>query len=250
MDNISLDELIMAVRRQSQGFARGTSSFRGVTYHPSGRWESRIGIPGSKHIYLGLYEDESEAAKAYDRSLVRLRGSSAATNFALSEYRNELAEYHKMQQLVLMGPDVEKVLGTGPEFEKWIKYGYQEQNQGGGQVNAPSFEQQQQQQQQQGLTMQQTSKPEVQPLLFMDFDKDILEQPNKKRKIEPIEQVAESNAGMDVSGVDMLQSSDLQINGVETDLGLDRFHNDVEVPLAKIFNPQKLVDTNDEQAQG
>ena len=26
----------MAVRRQSQGFSRGTSSFRGVTHHPSG----------------------------------------------------------------------------------------------------------------------------------------------------------------------------------------------------------------------
>ena len=31
-----------------QGFSRGSSSYRGVTAHPSGRWESRIGIPGSK----------------------------------------------------------------------------------------------------------------------------------------------------------------------------------------------------------
>lgn len=30
-------------RRQSQGFSRGTSSYRGVTHHPSGRWEARIG---------------------------------------------------------------------------------------------------------------------------------------------------------------------------------------------------------------
>jgi hypothetical protein len=36
----------MAVRRQSQGFARGSSSFRGVTHHPNGRWEARIGTPG------------------------------------------------------------------------------------------------------------------------------------------------------------------------------------------------------------
>lgn len=36
MDSISLEELIMAVRRQSQGFSRGTSSYRGVTHHPSG----------------------------------------------------------------------------------------------------------------------------------------------------------------------------------------------------------------------
>ncbi len=34
--SISLEELIMAVRRQSQGFSRGSSAFRGVTYHPTG----------------------------------------------------------------------------------------------------------------------------------------------------------------------------------------------------------------------
>ena len=65
----------------------------------AGRWEARIGIPGSKHIYLGLFNLEKEAAQAYDRALVRLRGTAAATNFALSDYRSDLAEYHKMQQV-------------------------------------------------------------------------------------------------------------------------------------------------------
>ncbi|CAD7703458.1 unnamed protein product [Ostreobium quekettii] len=144
MDSISLEELIMAVRRQSQGFSRGTSSYRGVTHHPSGRWESRIGIPGSKHIYLGLYDDEKEAARQYDRALVRLRGTAAASNFALSDYREELAEYHQMQQIVLplfcywskchvcvvrlkavlMGDaSAESSMLSGPEFEHWIKFG-------------------------------------------------------------------------------------------------------------------------------
>jgi hypothetical protein len=31
-----VQELIMAVRRQSKGFSRGSSNFRGVTRHPSG----------------------------------------------------------------------------------------------------------------------------------------------------------------------------------------------------------------------
>lgn len=66
-----------------------------------GRWEARIGIPGSKHIYLGLFNLEKEAAQAYDRALVRLRGTAAATNFALSDYRTDLAEYHKMQQVLM-----------------------------------------------------------------------------------------------------------------------------------------------------
>lgn len=35
----------------------------------------------------------------YDAALVRLRGTAAATNFALSDYRLDLAAYHKMQQV-------------------------------------------------------------------------------------------------------------------------------------------------------
>lgn len=65
----------------------------------AGRWEARIGIPAK--VYLGLFSLETEAAQAYDRALVRLRGTAAATNFALSDYRTDLAAYHKMQQVRL-----------------------------------------------------------------------------------------------------------------------------------------------------
>ena len=65
----------------------------------AGRWEARIGIPAK--VYLGLFSLETEAAQAYDRALVRLRGTAAATNFALSDYRTDLAAYHKMQQVLL-----------------------------------------------------------------------------------------------------------------------------------------------------
>ena len=109
MDSITLEELVMAVRRQSQGFARGSSRFRGVTRHPNGRWEARIGLPGSQHVYLGLFSNESDAAKAYDRALVRLRGPQAATNFALSDYRGELADYHaNMQQQILSAAEIQR----------------------------------------------------------------------------------------------------------------------------------------------
>lgn len=114
----------MAVRRQSQGFSRGTSTYRGVTHHPSGRWEARIGVPGSKHIYLGLFNEEKEAAQAYDSALVRLRGTAAATNFALSDYRQNLAEYHKMQQTVLQSSqDQAALLVSGQDYEQWIRHG-------------------------------------------------------------------------------------------------------------------------------
>ncbi|PNH11103.1 AP2-like ethylene-responsive transcription factor PLT1, partial [Tetrabaena socialis] len=130
LEAVSLDELIMAVRRQSQGFSRGSSAFRGVTAHPSGRWESRIGIPGSKHIYLGLFGQERQAAAAYDRSLVRLRGAAAATNFPMGEYRRELAEYHAVQQastargLLLLDAHMLPLTRPGPELEKWVKAGF------------------------------------------------------------------------------------------------------------------------------
>ena len=90
-----LEELIMAVRRQSQGFARGSSGYRGVTLHPTGRWEARIGLPGQKHVYLGLFETEVEAARAYDVKLVELRGPSMATNFAISNYAESIKLFYE-----------------------------------------------------------------------------------------------------------------------------------------------------------
>jgi len=124
IDRMSMEELVMAVRRQSQGFSRGTSSFRGVTHHPSGRWEARIGVPGAKHIYLGLFMDEKEAARAYDRALVRLRGRAAATNFALSDYRQELGDFHRLQGRMLHNdPEFMQISSSAAMFERWIKNG-------------------------------------------------------------------------------------------------------------------------------
>jgi len=52
-----------------------------------------------QHIYLGLFQDEASAAQAYDRALVRLRGTSAATNSSLAGYSRELSEHQAMQQV-------------------------------------------------------------------------------------------------------------------------------------------------------
>ena len=132
LSTVTLDELVSAVRRQSQGFARGTSTYRGVTRHPNGRWEARLGVPGSKHVYLGLFESETargarfissgnlrsthafsslpslqEAARAYDRALVRLRGASATTNFSTSEcvsMKHFTQRAHDAQSLAFLFP--------------------------------------------------------------------------------------------------------------------------------------------------
>jgi hypothetical protein len=65
----------------------------------AGRWEARIGLPGNKHVYLGQFNDEAQAARAYDAALVRLRGNAAFTNFALSEYSSDLAAHQHVRQV-------------------------------------------------------------------------------------------------------------------------------------------------------
>lgn len=57
-------------------------------------------IPGDRKILnLGRFDTENEAAIVYDQALVRLRGPAAATNLALSNYSDNLAEYYKMQEV-------------------------------------------------------------------------------------------------------------------------------------------------------
>lgn len=38
---------------------------------PTAATNTRTGIPGSRHIYLGLYSQERDAARAYDTAQVR-----------------------------------------------------------------------------------------------------------------------------------------------------------------------------------
>jgi len=43
MGNLSKEEFVHVLRRQSTGFPRGSSKYRGVTLHKCGRWEARMG---------------------------------------------------------------------------------------------------------------------------------------------------------------------------------------------------------------
>ena len=61
--------------------SRGTSRFKGVFWDARRRkWRVTIRC-GGKTVHLGRYDDEVEAAKAYDRAAVRLFGQYARLNF-------------------------------------------------------------------------------------------------------------------------------------------------------------------------
>ncbi|EFN58603.1 hypothetical protein CHLNCDRAFT_13529, partial [Chlorella variabilis] len=77
-----------------------TSPFRGVTRHRlTGRYEAHFwdssykkgGRSRGRQIYLGGYETELEAARAYDRAVIAHCGSKAPLNFLLDDYSEDLA---------------------------------------------------------------------------------------------------------------------------------------------------------------
>lgn len=43
MKSLGKEEFIHMLRRQSTGFARGSSKYRGVTLHKCGKWDARMG---------------------------------------------------------------------------------------------------------------------------------------------------------------------------------------------------------------
>ncbi len=74
---------------------RGSSSrFTGVSYCKwTHKWDARIGI-GGKRVRLGLYQEDTEAARAYDYKAVELSGEFARLNFPEEWPPERIREVH------------------------------------------------------------------------------------------------------------------------------------------------------------
>uniref|UniRef100_A0A804LEK5 AP2/ERF domain-containing protein n=1 Tax=Zea mays TaxID=4577 RepID=A0A804LEK5_MAIZE len=95
-------------RKPAQTFGQRTSQFRGVTRHRwTGRYEAHLWdntcrkegqTRKGRQVYLGGYDREEKAARAYDLAALKYWGPSTHINFPLSHYEKELEEMKHMSR--------------------------------------------------------------------------------------------------------------------------------------------------------
>ncbi|XP_076926791.1 AP2-like ethylene-responsive transcription factor PLT2 [Bidens hawaiensis] len=93
-------------RRTLDTFGQRTSIYRGVTRHRwTGRYEAHLWDNScrregqsrkGRQVYLGGYDKEEKAARAYDMAALKYWGTSTTTNFPITNYEKEIEEMKHM----------------------------------------------------------------------------------------------------------------------------------------------------------
>ncbi|KAK1685959.1 hypothetical protein QYE76_046807 [Lolium multiflorum] len=93
-------------KKAVESFGQRTSIYRGVTRHRwTGRYEAHLWDNScrregqsrkGRQVYLGGYDKEEKAARAYDLAALKYWGATTTTNFPVADYEKELEEMKHM----------------------------------------------------------------------------------------------------------------------------------------------------------
>ena len=74
LQGITLEQLLASFKAAAFTFSSGSSAYRGVYFvKAKGKYRASVGVPG-KRIQVGNFDDEVEAARAYDQAALHHHG--------------------------------------------------------------------------------------------------------------------------------------------------------------------------------